>query len=101
MNLQQLTAHASAAQLDELTLVSIEGGIYLLQASLHGKPHLLKGPDGKVLHLRSVEHARDVLKSVPEVPFYRVDAVVHGEMCGVPDGGHHGLRVPISLRSAW
>lgn len=101
MNLQQLTAHAHAGQLDDLALISIEGGIYLLQASLQGKPCLLKDANDKVLHLRSVEHARHVLQSLPEVPFYRVDAVVHGEMCGAPDGGHHGLRVPISLRSAW
>ena len=36
MNLQELNSHAVAGSIDELNLISIEGGIYLLEARMHG-----------------------------------------------------------------
>ncbi|NBB13275.1 DUF6482 family protein [Pseudomonas sp. SLFW] len=101
MNLQELTAHASAGHIDELNLISMEGGIYLLEARMHGAAHPLNDAQGKTLHLRSVEHARDVLQSVSHMPFNLVHAVVHDEMCGIRDTEEQVVRVPISIRSAW
>jgi hypothetical protein len=54
-----------------------------------------------VLHLRSVEHARDLLQGIPLLPFHLVHAEVHDEMCGMPPSAKEPLRVPISMRSAW
>jgi hypothetical protein len=101
MNLQELTAHANAGHIDELNLISMEGGIYLLEARMHGAAHPLHDGNGKTLHLRSVEHARDVLQSIRAMPFNLVHAVVHDEMCGMPDDEQQTVRVPMSFRSAW
>ncbi len=101
MNLHELTAHASAGHIDELNLISMEGGIYLLEARMHGAAHPLNDAQGKTLHLRSVEHARDLLQSVSRMPFNLVHAVVHDEMCGMPDTEEQIVRVPLSIRSAW
>ncbi len=52
------------------------------------------------LHLRSVEHARDLLHELPDVPFNLVHAVVHDEMCGMQAGSQDTLRVPMPIHSA-
>ncbi|MEB0042473.1 MULTISPECIES: DUF6482 family protein [unclassified Pseudomonas] len=101
MNLQELTAYAHAGHVDELNLISMEGGIYLLQARMQGMAHPLNDMSGKTMHLRSVEHARDVLHTMPAVPFNLVHSVVHDEMCGLRNVDEQTLRVPISFRSAW
>jgi hypothetical protein len=101
MNLQELTAHASAGHIDELNLISMEGGIYLLEARMHGAAHPLNDARGKTLHLRSVEHARDLLHSITPIPFNLVHAVVHDEMCGMQGDEEQTVRVPMSIRSAW
>ena len=69
MNLQELNAFAIAGKVDELNLISMEGGIYLLEARMHGAAHPLHDPLGKTLTLRSVEHARDMLHAFPVLPF--------------------------------
>ncbi|MFJ3483615.1 DUF6482 family protein [Pseudomonas sp. NPDC090202] len=101
MNLQELTAHANAGRIDELNLISMEGGIYLLEARMQGAAHPLNDAQGKTMHLRSVEHARDVLHSVSKMPLNLVHAVVHDEMCGMQDTDEQVVRVPMSIRSAW
>ena len=101
MNLQELTTHAHAGRIDELNLISMEGGIYLLEARMHGAAHPLNDAQGKTLHLRSVELARDVLHSVTPMPFNLVHAVVHDEMCGLHESEEQTVRVPMSIRSAW
>jgi hypothetical protein len=101
MNLHELNAHATAGHIDELNLISIEGGIYLLEARMHGAAHPLHDGHGKTLHLRSVEHARDLLHSLPSIPFHLVHAVVHDEMCGMHETEEQTVRVPMSIRSAW
>jgi hypothetical protein len=53
------------------------------------------------LHLRSVEHARDLLHALPPIPFHLVHAVVHDEMCGIHNSDEQTVRVPMSIRSAW
>ncbi len=101
MNLPQLLLHAQHGQVEELNLISIEGGIYLLEIRLDGQPKLLRDERGQTLRLRSVEHARDLLQELPPLPFYLVHAVVHEEMCGFPAGPQQRLRVPISLACQW
>jgi len=99
MNLQELTAYAHAGHVDELNLISMEGGIYLLEARMKGLAHPLNDVNGKTMHLRSVEHARDVLHLVPTVPFNLIHSVVHDEMCGLPSVDVQPLRLPMSFRS--
>ena len=101
MNLPQLLQHAHSGQVDELNLISIEGGIYLLEIRHNDQPQLLRDEQGKTLRLRSVEHARDLLKELPALPFYLIHAVVHEEMCGLPAGPQQRLRVPISMVCQW
>lgn len=99
MNAEELARYANAGSIDELNLISIEGGIYLLQARLQGTVCYLKGEADETLHLRSVEHARELLKDLPPLPFHLVHTVVHDEMCGMPVDNHDALRVPIGFYS--
>ncbi|MDY7561937.1 DUF6482 family protein [Pseudomonas sp. 10B1] len=101
MNLQELNAYAHAGRVDELNLISMEGGIYLLEARMQGMAHPLYDMSGKTMSLRSVEHAREVLRAMPAVPFNLVHSVVHDEMCGLRNVDEQVLRVPISYRSVW
>ena len=49
MNLQELNAFAIARKVDELNLISMEGGIYLLEARMHGAAYPLSDPKGQIL----------------------------------------------------
>ncbi|MGJ7513451.1 DUF6482 family protein [Pseudomonas baetica] len=98
MNLQELNAYAVAGKVDELNLISLEGGIYLLEARMHGAAYPLNDGHGHMMHLRSVEHARDVLRSFPRLNFNLVHHLVHDEMCGLGDIDE-SLKVPIDQRS--
>ena len=101
MNLHDLLSHAHAGHIEELNLISLEGGIYVLEARMDGQSLPVKNEQGKTLHLRSVEHARDVLQEMPRLPFHLVHAEVHDEMCGMPPAASEPLRVPISMNIAW
>jgi hypothetical protein len=101
MNLQELNAFAIAGKVDELNLISLEGGIYLLEARMHGAAYPLSDAHGKMLPLRSVEHARQVLHAFPALPFNLVHTSVHDEMCGLGASAEESLKVPIAFRSAW
>lgn len=101
MTHDELTGHLNAGSIDELNLISIEGGIYLLEARMQGAVQLLRGDRGETLRLRSVEHARELLRECTPVPFHLVHAVVHDEMCGMPVDKRDALRVPISFHSKW
>ncbi|MFW9082642.1 DUF6482 family protein [Pseudomonas sp. P2757] len=100
MNLQELNAFAVAGKVQELNLISLEGGIYLLEARMHGAAYPLSDPKGQMLKLRSVEHARDVLHTFPVLPFNLVHTSVHDEMCGLGASAEESLKVPIAWRSA-
>jgi hypothetical protein len=101
MYLQDLATHGAAGQIDALALISLEGGIYLLDIYLQGQRHRLIDERGAVWHLRSVEHARDLLREVPELPFHLVQQSPYDEMCGLAEGAREPLRVPIGMRSQW
>ncbi|MCW1936148.1 MULTISPECIES: DUF6482 family protein [Pseudomonas] len=100
MNLNDLSTHAQAGRIDELNLISLEGGIYLLEARMDGRAHPIINEQGNTLNLRSVEHARDVLQEIPALPFFLVHSSVHDEMCGMPSADN-SLRVPLAFRSNW
>ena len=100
MNLQELNALAIARKVDELNLISMEGGIYLLEARMHGAAYPLSDLKGGMLTLRSVEHARDLLHNFPVLPFNLVHTSVHDEMCGLGPSGEESLKVPLAWRSA-
>lgn len=101
MNLQDLANHAAAGSIDALELLSLEGGIYLLDIYQQGQRHSLVNDRGDVWHLRSVEHARDLLQELPELPFQLVQQSPYDEMCGLAEGVREPLRVPIGMRSQW
>lgn len=101
MNLSDLARHANAGRIDALELISLEGRIYILDIYLQGQRHALVDERGSVCHLRSVEHARDLLRDVPELPFHLVQQSPYDEMCGLADGVREPLRVPIGMRSQW
>lgn len=92
---------ACAGAIADLTLLSLEGGIYLLQITTADQLHLLRDAEGRVWRLRSVEHARDLLRELPEQPFHLQHAEAHTEMCGMPLERAAPLRVPIAMRSGW
>ncbi|CAI8920486.1 MULTISPECIES: DUF6482 family protein [Pseudomonas] len=100
MNLQELNAFAIARKVDELNLISMEGGIYLLEARMHGAAYPLSDLKGEMLKLRSVEHARDLLHNFPVLPFNLVHTSVHDEMCGLGGSVDQSLKVPLAWRSA-
>ncbi|MBC2692163.1 MULTISPECIES: DUF6482 family protein [Pseudomonas] len=99
MNLQELNAYAVAGKVDELNLISMEGGIYLLEARMHGAAYPLSDTQGRMMHLRSVEHAREMLHAFPKLPFNLVHTSVHDEMCGLGASSEDSLKVPIAFRS--
>ncbi|MGJ3590251.1 DUF6482 family protein [Stutzerimonas stutzeri] len=101
MNLSDLARHANAGRIDALELISLEGGIYILDIYMQGQRHALVDERGSVCHLRSVEHARDLLRDLPELPFHLVQQTPYDEMCGLADGVREPLRVPIGMRSQW
>ncbi|MGF6691071.1 hypothetical protein M2318_001120 [Metapseudomonas resinovorans] len=100
MKLHDLTSHARAGHVEEINLISLEGGIYLLEARIDGRSHHLDDGRGHVTQLRSVEHAREVLHELPDLPFHLVHNVVHDEMCGMAADSQDTVRVPISTRSS-
>ena len=81
MNYQEFIDHAQAGRVDELNLISIEGGIYLLDVRMNGTSVMLK--------------------DIPVVPFYLVHCVVHDELCGMPVNDRSEMRLPISFHSSW
>ncbi|MEN0105970.1 MAG: DUF6482 family protein [Pseudomonas sp.] len=102
MNIQDIYEHASGGDLQGLELLSLEGGIYLLQAQVEGRLHSIKLTDGSTLRLRSVTQARELLEGLPfNGPFHLVHCEVHTEMCGSSSGSAEPLREPIALSSAW
>jgi hypothetical protein len=101
MNVEELRAYAIAGKIDELNLISMEGGIYLLEARMHGAAYPLSDTHGHMFNLRSVEHARSLIKSFPALPFNLVHTSVHDEMCGLSAASEESLKVPIAFRSFW
>ena len=101
MNLHQLNTEARVGHVDELNLIAIEGGDYLLEARVKGRAHPLSDSRGQRLRVHSVEEARDLLKALPLLSLNLLHWSVQDEMCGMSSTAEEDLKVPISRRSAW
>ena len=101
MNLHDLNTEARAGHVEELNLIAIEGGDYLLEARVHGRAHPLSDTRGQRLRVHSVEEARGQLQGLPDLPLNLVHWSVQDEMCGMSSAAEEDLKVPISRRSAW
>ncbi|MGN8250500.1 DUF6482 family protein [Pseudomonas sp. Marseille-Q3773] len=101
MNLHRLTELAAAGAVNELELLSLEGGFYVLRALTGAGPVTLSDEHGQATRLRSTTEVRQLLAGWPAVPCMLVQQVVHDEMCGQRDGPIAPLRVPVSLGTQW
>lgn len=101
MNLQQLNIEARAGHVDELNLIAIEGGDYLLEARIKGRAQPVADNRGERLRVRSVEDARTLLQGLPMLSMNLMHWSVQDEMCGMGVHPEEDLKVPISQRSAW
>ncbi len=68
MNMQDLAGRVQAGHIDALHLVSLEGGIYVLEAQMGDRAYPVEDDLGQPVSLRSVEHARQVLRGLDRVP---------------------------------
>ncbi|MDB6442525.1 MULTISPECIES: DUF6482 family protein [Pseudomonas] len=101
MNLNNLAERVTAGEVQELELLSLEGGFYILRALTGTGPITLSDAQGQPLRLRSTTELRQLLADMPAVPCMLVQQVVHDEMCGLRDGPVAPLRVPVSLTTQW
>ena len=100
LNIQDLSSDIKAGKISELNLVSMEGGSYVLHALMEGKSVPVQDSHGKPLHLASVEEARKVLSSVPDVRLFLSQDVVYDEMVGQDHIQGESSRHEIPLRSS-
>lgn len=99
MNLHELNTQARAGRIDELNLIAIEGGDYLLEARAHGHAHALTDARGGRLKVHSVEEAHNLLGGMPVMRMHLVHLSVQDEMCGMASVVEEDLKVPLSSRS--
>lgn len=101
MNLQALTERATNGEVRELELLSLEGGFYLARVRLDHDQLTLLDDVAKPMHLRSINHLRELMQLVPPFPCVLVQQCVHDEMCGSREGPIEPLRIPFSLAAPW
>lgn len=100
MELSKLASHVKAGEIDEIDLITMEGGSYVMHVLMGGKSHRVINAKGETLHIASLEEARKNLAGVPEVPLFLVQPAVHEEMVGLDDGDKQPNREPIPFRSS-
>lgn len=101
MNLHQLNSEARAGHVDELNLIAIEGGDFVLEARVKGKAHPLSDAQGARIKVHSVVDAQRLLNGLPAVPLHLVHWSVQDEMCGMSGAPEEDLKVPMPRRTAW
>ncbi|PWB35121.1 metal ABC transporter ATPase [Pseudomonas sp. SDI] len=101
MNLNALTQLVTAGAVEELEVLSLEGGFYVLRALTGTGPVTLSDTLGQPVRVRSITELRQLLIDLPAVPCMLVQQVVHDEMCGQRDGPVAPMRVPVTLTSQW
>lgn len=100
MKVNEVAGSVKAGQVQELRLVSVEGGSYTLHATVGGTSERVLNADGDTLHVASVDQARKLLVDVPDtVPLYLVQPAVYDEMVGL-DSGPTDSREQIPLHSS-
>ncbi|WP_426139868.1 DUF6482 family protein [Pseudomonas sp. DWP3-1-2] len=100
MDLKKLTRHVKADEIQEIQLVTVEGGSYVIHALMQGASHPVQDSHGDTLHVASVEEARKYLEGVPQVPLFLVQPAVYDEMVGLADNDAAPNREPIPFRSS-
>ncbi|TWI57392.1 hypothetical protein IQ22_00608 [Pseudomonas duriflava] len=100
MNVHQLTQHVKNGDVQEINLVSMEGGSYVLHALKDNASCPIVDAKGDTLHIASVEEARKFLSDVPDVQLYLVQPAVYEEMVGQPSAPLDS-REPLPLRSSF
>ncbi|MEZ0195905.1 DUF6482 family protein [Pseudomonas qingdaonensis] len=101
MNLHELNSEARAGRVDELNLIAIEGGDFVLEARVKGKAHPLLDAKGVRLKGHSVVDGQRLLNGLPAVPLHLVHWSVQDEMCGLHGTPEEDLKVPMPRRTAW
>lgn len=101
MNLRQLAVLAGQGHIDELNLVSLEGGFYVLQARMGQKAHSLVDDQGQGVRLHSISQVRELLQALPPLPCVLIQSVVHDEACRAGEQGVEPLRIPIGMYREW
>jgi butyrate kinase len=96
MTLDELKKMAKNGELDELHLVSVEGGSYAVHGVVGEQSHAVQGDDGETLHLASIDEAKKHLSSIADIPSFLVQTAVYDEMVGLASGPTHS-REPVSL----
>ncbi len=100
MKVDEVASNVKAGQVEELRLVSVEGGSYTLHATVAGTSERVLNAQGETLHVASVDQARKLLVDVPDtVPLYLVQPAVYDEMVGL-DSGPTDSREQIPLHSS-
>ena len=97
MNLKALMERAINSEIQELELLSLEGGSYVARIRLDNGLFTLLDDTAKPMHLRSITQLRDLLQTVPVFPCVLVQHCVHDEMCGRDTGPVEDMRIPFSL----
>ncbi|SEP97005.1 MULTISPECIES: DUF6482 family protein [Pseudomonas] len=97
MRLEELKALAQAGRIQELNLLSLEGGFYILDILGVETRSCLQENDGKTMHLRSPGHAQHVLREIPELPFYLVQYSPYDEMVGAAPRSEAPLKTRLGF----
>lgn len=100
MELSKLADHVKKGEIEEVHLVAMEGGSYVMHAIKNGKSHPLINAKGSTLHIASLEEARKNLKGVPEVPLFLIQPAVYDEMVGLGSTDRQPHREPIPWHSS-
>lgn len=100
MDLSKLASHVKAGDIEEIDLVAMEGGSFVMHVLVAGKSQRVVNAKGETLHVASIEEARKNLAGVPEVPLFLVQPAVHEEMVGLDDSNKQPYREPIPFRSS-
>ena len=100
MNLHQLNSEARAGRVDELNLIAIEGGDFLLEVRSHGRVHPLTNNRGDRLKVHSVVEAHHMHSGLPVLPMNLVHWSVQDEMCGMTSVAEEDLKLPMPPRTA-
>ncbi len=97
MTLDELKTKAKNGELEEIHLVSLEGGSYAVHGVVGGNPSPVYGADGETLQLGSIDEAKKHLASISDIPSFLVQSAVYDEMVGQPSENVTS-REPVSLR---
>lgn len=100
MKLKELNQHVKDGHIQEVNLLSMEGGSYVMHAVQNEESHPLDDAHGHTLHVASVDEARKLLAGIPKLRLFLVQSAVHDEMAGLAEGAAKDARQSIPLRSS-